>query len=96
MKLKWTKHCVLATGSNDIDDVNSNNISFTIKDTKLYVPVVILSEKDNQKRSKLLIKGFESSAYWTEYKTKSGNKNTTNEYRYFLPCCRYYIIYCKS
>ena len=22
--------------------------------------------------------------YWNEYKTKSENKNTTNEYRYFL------------
>ena len=28
LKLKWTKHCVLATGSNDNDDANSNNILF--------------------------------------------------------------------
>ena len=30
------------------------------------------------------MKGFERSVYWNEYETKSENKNTTNEYRYFL------------
>ena len=30
---------------------------------------------------KLLSKGSERSMYWNEYKTKSENKNTTNEYR---------------
>ena len=70
-----------------IDNVNGNNdddIIFTIKDTKLYVSVSTLSARDNKKLSKLLRKGFERSVYWNEYKTKSENKNTTNEYRYFL------------
>ena len=35
LKLRWTKHCVLATSGNDNDDVNPNNIIFTIKDTTL-------------------------------------------------------------
>ena len=34
------------------------------------------SEKDKQKLSKLLDKGFERSVYWNEYKT-SENKTTT-------------------
>ena len=51
---------------------------------KLHVPVVTLSAKDNQKLSKMLSKGCERSIYWNERKTKSENKNTTNEYRYFL------------
>ena len=79
LKLKWTNHCVLATGSNDNYDINSDNIIFTIKDTKLYVSVVILSAKDNQKLSRLLGKGFERSVYWNEYEIKSENKNTTPE-----------------
>ena len=54
------------------------------KGTKLYVPVLTLSAKDNQKLSKLLRKGFERLVYWNDYKTKSENKNTTNEYRFFL------------
>ena len=43
-----------------------------------------LSAKNNEKLSELLSKGLERSVYWNEYKTKSENKNKTNEYRYFL------------
>ena len=39
-------------------------LTFTIKDTKLYVPVVTLSTKDNQKLSKLLSTRFERSVHW--------------------------------
>ena len=59
---------------------------FTIKDTKLYVPDVTLSVKDNRKLSKFsknLSKGLETSE-WNEYKTKSESKNAINEYRYFI------------
>ena len=78
LKLKWTKYYVLPTSGNDNDnDNNANDIIFTIKDTKLYVPVVTLSARDNQELSKLLSKGFERSVYWIEYKTKSQNKNMT-------------------
>ena len=70
---------------NDINDNDkANNIIFTIKDTKLYVPIVTLSARDNEKLSKLLSKGFERSVYWNEYKIESENKNATDEYRYFL------------
>ena len=62
------------------NNANSYNIIFTIKETKLYVPVVTLSAKDNQKLSKLVRKGFKKSVYWNEYKTKRKKK----KYRYFL------------
>ena len=69
----------------DEDNANGkSNIIFTIKDTKLYVPVITSSARDNQKLSKLPSKGFERSVYWNEYKTKTKTKNTTNEHRYFL------------
>ena len=77
------KTLFLAAGGNGDGDINSDNIHFTIKDIKLYVSVITLSAKDSQKLSKLLNKGFEISVYWNEYKTKSDNKNTTSEYRYF-------------
>ena len=56
LKLRWSKHGVLpVTGTdNTIGNNDHNNIIFTIKDTKLYVPVVTLSARDNQKLSKLL------------------------------------------
>ena len=74
----------LPAASADNDNGNPNNIIFTIKDIKLYVPVVTLSAKAKQKLSKLFSKGFERSVYWNDYKTKSENKNKPNENRYFL------------
>ena len=59
LKLKQTKYCVLSANGND----NANNIVFTIKDTKLYDPVVNLSPRDNRKLAKVLSKGFERSVY---------------------------------
>ena len=42
-------------------------IVFPIKDTKLYVPVVTLSARDNKKLSNLLSKEFERIIYQNEY-----------------------------
>ena len=65
VELKWAKYCVLSAAvADNINDNDSNNIIFTIKDTKLYVPVVTLSTKDNQKLLKVLSNGFERSVYW--------------------------------
>ena len=72
----------MSAASGDNINADSDNIISTIKDSKLYVPAVTVSARDNQKLSKLLSKGFERSVYWNEYKTKSEIKNTTNEYRY--------------
>ena len=49
LKLRRTKHFVLfARGTDNANGNNDdNNIIFTIKHTKLYVPVVTLSTKDN-------------------------------------------------
>ena len=40
-----------------------------------YAPVVTCQPKDNQKLSKVLNKGFETSVYWNECKTKSEKKD---------------------
>ena len=81
LKLKWTKYCVLS-------ELVLIMIMLILKIlfllSKLYVHVVTLSAKDNQKLSKLFSKELERSVYWNEYKTKIENKNTTNQYRYFL------------
>ena len=55
-------------------------ILFSLSKT-LYAPVVILSARDNQKLSKRLSKGFRRSVYWNEYKIKTEDENTTNEFR---------------
>ena len=84
LKLKWIKYCVLSAGGANNADAKPNNIIFTIKDTKFYIPVVTLSAKYNQKLSKLLSKRFQKSVYWNEYKAKIENKNTTNKWGDFL------------
>ena len=69
----------MSAAGEDKSNANPNNIVLTVKGTKLYVPLVSLAGKDNQKPSKLLSKGFERSIHWNEYKTKSENKNTANK-----------------
>ena len=51
LKLKWTKYCDLsASGADNVNgNADGNIIIFTIKDTKLNVPVVTLSARDNKK-----------------------------------------------
>ena len=83
LRLKWSSYCVLSAAGNDNDNGNDYNVIFIIKDTKLYVPVVTLSARGNQKLTKLLSKEFERSIYWNEYKTKSENKNTANDIDFF-------------
>ena len=81
LKLRWSTHCALSVDCTDNADGNSddNNVIFTIKGTKLYISVVTLWAREIKKLSKRFSKGFETSIYWIEYKTKSENKNTTNE-----------------
>ena len=52
--------------------------TFKIKKTKLQVPIVTLSSKDNEKLVKLLEDGFNRSIYWNEYQTKIETKNLDN------------------
>ena len=64
----------VAGNDNNDDNDNYNNrkkITFTMKDTKIYVPVVTLSAIDKEKLSKLVSKGFERSVYWNELKNKN-------------------------
>ena len=89
LKLRWSKLCVLSVAGTDNANGNNdeNHIIFTIKDTKLYIPVAIIRsccKLISKRQSKLLSNRFEKSVYWNEHKTKNENKNTAKEYRYFL------------
>ena len=54
------------------------NTTFKITNTKLYVPIVTLSSKDNVKLVKLLEEGFKRPVYWNEYQTKIETRNLDN------------------
>ena len=60
LKIKWTKYCIFSAAGNDNDKDRDDKVVFTTKETKLYVSVLTLSARDNQKR---LSKGFERSVY---------------------------------
>ena len=75
LNLTWKKECVLST-----DD---GNAVFIINDTKMYVPVVLLSKEDNKDFIEQQNKGFQRSIYWNEYKTKEINENAdANVFKY--------------
>ena len=58
-------------------------VSFMITNTKLYVPVVILSTKDNANLTKQLNEGFKRTIYWNQYVSKpfpeTPHKKTVNK-----------------
>ena len=49
--------------------------TFKIRNTKLYVPIVTLSTKDNVNLTKQLNEGFKRPVYWNEHKTKIESKH---------------------
>ena len=67
LNLTSKKKCVLSS--------QAGNAVFIINDTKLYVPVVTLSKKDNKDFIEQQNKGFQRSIYWNEYKTKEKDEN---------------------
>ena len=75
LNLTWKKECVLST--------DAGNAVFIINDTKMYVPVVTLSNEDNKDFIEQQNKGFQRSNYWNEYKTKEINENAdANVFKY--------------
>ena len=60
------------------DNANDRETTFQIRSTKLHVPIVTLSTKDNVNLTKQLNEGFKRSAYWNEYKSKKEAKEADN------------------
>ena len=78
LELNWNNNCVMY-GNNDNANDNNKESTFKITSTKLYVPVVTLSTKDNVNLTKQLNEVFKRSVYWNEYKSKIETKTTDND-----------------
>ena len=77
LNLTWGKKCVLST--------NVGDAVFIINDTKMYVPVVTLSNEDNKDFIAQQNKGLQRSIYWNEYKTKGQDKDAdANNFKYII------------
>ena len=73
LELNWNNNCVMS-GDNDNAEGDNREITSKITSTKLYVPVVTLSTKDNVNLTKQLNEGFKRSIYWNENKSKIKTK----------------------
>ena len=76
LKLNWSKDYVMSA----IVDT-----TFKLTNTKLYVPIVTLSSKDNVKLVKLLEDRFNRPVYQNEYQTKIETRNLDNDNLTRLP-----------
>ena len=59
--LTWSKDCVITNSTGEG--------KFAITETKLYVPVVTLSTKDNDKLLQQLKSGFKKTINWNKYES---------------------------
>ena len=71
LSLKWYENCILSSAG--------TAATFTITDTKLYVPVVTLKTEDNVKLSKLLNEAFKRLVYWNKHKIISNKTYDEND-----------------
>ena len=65
LNLTWSGNCVIVS-SNDANQI----ATFAITDTKLYVPVVTLSTKDNAKLLEQVESSFKRVVNWNKYLSK--------------------------
>ena len=66
LELTWHKDCMISSA----DAAGGQVVSFMITNTKLDVPIVTLSTKDNNNLTKQLNAGFKRSIYWNQYVSK--------------------------
>ena len=95
--LTWSKNCVLTskatrnkfigTGTDEnpqFPEINNpTNATIEITDTKLYVPVVTLSRKDDNNFLELK-SGFERTIKWNKYRSEITNQTKTNYLNYLI------------
>ena len=63
--LTWSANCVIIASN-----AANQNATFSITDTKIYVPVVTLSTQDNAKLLQELKSGFKRVINWKKYLSK--------------------------
>ena len=90
LTLTWSENCVLtdiktqtaaaAQGDNPARErIDApTNATFKITDTKLYVPVVTLSTKDDNNFLEQLKSGFKRTIKWNKYRSEMTNQTKTN------------------
>ena len=76
VQLKWSRKFIIVA-------TTTNNQTFQINDTKLYVPVVTLSTQENIELLKQLQSSFKRTINWNKYQAKTTNQ-VQNRYLEFV------------
>ena len=94
--LTWTEKCVLTSkatrvavsargGNPEVAAIdNPANVTFEIKDTKLYAPAVTLSTEDDNDFLEQLKSGFKRTIKWNKYRSEMTNQTKTNNLNYLM------------
>ena len=87
--LTWSRECVITSMerrviTNTRRDTSPTNATFEITDTKLYVPVVTLSTKDDNNFLEQLKSGFKRIIKWNKYRSEMTNQTKTNNLNYLI------------
>ena len=75
LELTWHKDCMISS----VNAADGQVVSFMITNTKLYVPVVTLSTKDNNNLTKQLNEGFKRTIYGNQYVSKPFTEKAANK-----------------
>ena len=72
LELNWNNSCVIYDANTyaGADNVNNRETTLKITSTKLYVPIVTLSTKDNVNLTKQLNEGFKRSVFGMDLNQK--------------------------
>ena len=75
LELKWDKKCIITSQQIGVNLDGGNtaaptNATLTIKDCKLYVPVVTLSKNDEIELLTNLKSGFKRKVIWNKYRSQ--------------------------
>ena len=78
LELNWNNICVMYGADTYAGGDNANDREATFQSTKLYVPVVTVSTKENKNLIKQLDEGLKRLDYWKEYQSKIETNTVDN------------------
>ena len=89
LSLTWSENCVITSMEkrviiNTRRDVSPTGATFKITDTKLYIPVVTLSTKDDNNFLEQLKSGFKRTIKWNKYRSEMTNQTKNNNLNYLI------------
>ena len=93
--LSWSANCVITSmekrlvraaqgGNLAVYDDSPESAAFKIKDCKLYVPVVTLSAKNDNKLLEQLKTGFKITIKWNKYRSEMSNQTKNSNLNYLI------------